>query len=37
MKLDQANALQTQMVEELEESGASGKTIVAFALARAEN
>jgi Fe-S-cluster containining protein len=36
MKLDQANALQAQMVEELEQSGMSGKTIVAFALASSE-
>jgi Fe-S-cluster containining protein len=36
MKLDQANELQGKLVEALEQSGVSGKTIVAFALASAE-
>jgi Fe-S-cluster containining protein len=37
MRLDEANQLQSQLVEELEKSGVSGKTIVAFALASAES
>jgi len=33
IRLDEANALQAQLVEDLETSGVNGKTIVAFALA----
>lgn len=33
LKLDEANALQTELVAELEKSGNPGRTIVAFALA----
>jgi len=33
MKLEEANALQTELVEELASSGRTGKTIVTFALA----
>lgn len=32
LKLDEANALEAELVEELEKSGSKGKTIVAFAL-----
>lgn len=32
LKLDEANGLQAELVEELEKSGSKGKTIVAFAL-----
>jgi Fe-S-cluster containining protein len=36
LRLDEANQLQSQLVGELEQSGVSGKTIVAFALASAK-
>lgn len=34
MNLDEANALQAELVGELEQSGKAGRTIVAFALAQ---
>ena len=34
LKLDEANELQSQIVDDLEKSGTSGRTIVAFALAQ---